>query len=432
MAADKKLGLWTASALVVGSMIGSGIFSIPVTLAPFGGISLLGWAFAAFGALVLARVMGKLSQVIPGTGGPYAYSREAFGNLAAFVVAWGYWISVWTTNAAITITFVSYLSVFIPALAESTLLAGGTGLFTLWLLTAINSHSVKHGGQLQLVSTLLKVLPIIVVSIGGFFVFKSSHFSPFNLSEASNLKAITVTSVFCLFAFMGLEAATVPAGNIKNPKKTIPRATMMGTSLVILIYILSSVALFGIIPPQEMAGSVAPFSDAAAAMWGENARYLIAAGACISAFGALNGWILIQGQMPLAMAQDRLLPKAFAKTNKNNSPSFGIVVSSIIITLLLVFNQSRGLNDLYAFMLLLTAVTVLAAYLLSALSLGYFAIKRKQGFAPNLSNIALSLLGTVFSIWMIIGSGMEAIKWGLLAIVAGLPIYFWNIRKKKT
>lgn len=426
----KQLGLWTATSLVVGSMIGSGIFSIPTALAPFGGISLLGWVFSALGALVLATVMSKLSRVIPTTGGPYAYSREAFGNLTAFIVAWGYWISVWTTNAAITITFISYLSVFIPELAENTFLATGTGLLTLWSLTALNSYSVKGGGQLQIISTVLKVLPIIAITIVGFFFFDASHFVPFNKSSSSSLQAITICTAFCLFAFMGLESATIPAGNIKDPKKTIPRATMLGTGFVILIYIFSSVSLFGILPPDQLTTSVAPYSDAAASLWGENARYFVAAGACISAFGALNAWILIQGQLPLAMAHDRLLPKAFGKTNKNAAPSFGIIFSSIIVTVLLVANQAKGLNGLYSFALLLTAVTVLLSYLMSALALGSFALKQQHGFRLTIGNSLMVIIATAFSIWMFIGSGVEANLWGLGSMAAGIPIYFWFKRKK--
>lgn len=428
----KQLGLWTVSSLVVGSMIGSGIFSIPTALAPYGGISLLGWAFSALGALVLALVMSKLSRVIPATGGPYAYSREAFGDLTAFIVAWGYWISIWTTNAAITITFISYLSIFIPAIAENTLIATGTGLLTLWSLTTINSYSVKSGGQLQLISTILKVLPIIAITVVGFFYFDPSHFVPFNRSDSSSLQAITICTAFCLFAFMGLESATIPAGNIKNPKTTIPRATMLGTLFVIGIYILSSVSLFGILSPDQLDTSVAPYSDAAASLWGESASNLVAAGACISAFGALNAWILIQGQLPMAMANDSLLPKAFGKTNKNAAPTFSIIFSSIIVTILLVANQSKGLNGLYSFALLLTAVTVLLSYLMSALALGSFALKKKHGFSVTFSNIILVVIAVAFSIWMFIGSGPEANLWGLGSIAAGVPVYFLCKRKTNT
>ncbi|MFT6214726.1 MAG: APA family basic amino acid/polyamine antiporter [Roseivirga sp.] len=428
---SKQLGLWTLTSLVVGGMIGSAIFSIPTTLAPYGGISLLGWAFASAGALVLAKVFSKLSAVIPAIGGPYAFSRKAFGDLTGFIVAWGYWISIWTTNAAITITFVSYLSVFFPVLSENSLMAAITGLATLWSLTLINSHSVKSGGNIQVVFTILKLLPILAITIVGFFFFEAAHFIPFNRSGSSSIQAITITTAFCLYAFVGFEAATLPAGNVKNPAKTIPKATIIGTIFVTAIYILSSLSLFGILSPDQILTSVAPYSDAAANLWGEKARYLVAAAACLSAFGALNGWVLLQGQLPLAMAKDDMMPKIFSKTNKNSSPSFGILISSVIVSVLLIANQSKGLNGIYAFVLLISAVTVLISYLASSLAFGKFMFKRSYGFKPSFTNILLLIVSVGFSIWMFIGSGLEANLWSLGGIAAGLPIYYYYKHKKK-
>ncbi len=426
---NKKLGVWTTTALVVGGMIGSGIFSLPSSLAQYGGISLFGWVFAAIGAFILAKIFGYLSKVIPATGGPYAYSRKGFGDFVAFFVAWGYWLSIWATNAAITITFVSYLGVFIPALKESTSLSLITGLITIWSLTALNSYSVKAGGKTQLITTILKIVPLVVVTIGGLFFIQFAHFKPLNISEVSSFKAITICTALCLFAFMGLEAATIPAGNIKNPGKTIPKATMMGTVLVTIIYIISSFALFGVLPPAEIANTASPFAAAASKMWGPNAEYLVAAGACISTLGALNGWILIQGQVPMAMAQDGLFPEQFARTNKNEAPYFSIIASSIVITVLLLLNQSRGLADIYTYMVLLTTVTVLVAYIFSIAAYGLFAAEHKYGLSASISNILLVSFGFGFSIWMMIGSGHEAVFLGFIGLLLGIPIYIWNKRK---
>lgn len=428
-ATKNKLGLWTTTALVVGGMIGSGIFSLPTSLAQYGGISLFGWVFSAIGAFILAKIFGYLSKVIPATGGPYAYSRKGFGDFVGFFVAWGYWLSIWATNAAITITFVSYLGVFIPALQESTSLSLITGLVTLWLLTALNSYSVKAGGKAQLITTILKIIPLAVVTIGGLFFIQFVHFKPLNISEISSFKAITICTALCLFAFMGLESATIPAGNIKSPEKTIPKATMLGTILVTIIYIISSFSLFALLPPTEIASSASPFAAAASKMWGSNAAYLVAAGACISTLGALNGWILIQGQVPMAMAKDGLFPKPFAKTNKNESPYFSIIASSLVITALLLLNQSKGLADIYTSMVLLTTVTVLVAYIFSIAAFGLFAAESKLGLSPSITNIALTALGFAFSIWMMIGSGQEAVFLGFIGLLLGIPIYIWNKRK---
>ena len=426
---QQPLGLLTVTCLVVGGMIGSGIFTLPSSLAQFGGIGLMGWVVAAAGALVLARMYGQLSKVIPKTGGAYPYCREAFGEFPSFIVAWGYWLSIWSTNAAIALTFTGYLSIFIPAVGQG-INTALTSIAVIWILTAINSRSIYWGGKMQVITTLLKIIPILVVAIAGVFFFDSSYFIPFNLSESSSLKAITTASAMCLFAFMGLEAASVPAGNIKNPEKTISKATLLGTWIVVVIYILSTISLFGILPPAQVQNSLAPFSDAAQKMFGSGAEYFIAAGACISTFGGLNTWILVQGQMPMALAQDQLLPAVFAKKNQNDTPALSIIISSVFITLLLLFNQSKNFSNLYSFMILLTAVTVLVSYLSTALVYAYFSLKGIKGFQWTLKSGLYSIIGIGFSVWMIIGSGLEATLWGAIGLLLGIPIYLWKKKKQ--
>ncbi len=427
---SKKLGFWAATSLVVGSMIGSGIFSLPIALAEFGGISLFGWLIAAAGAFTCAKIMIALSKVIPVTGGPYAYSRAGFGDLLGFLVGWGYWLSIMTTNAALVMTIISYLGVFFPILVEQTIVGLLVGVAILWVITTINGHSLKAAGKTQLVATVLKLIPLAIITIGGLFFINFSHFSPLNISGQSSFQAITVTTAYCLFAFLGLEAATIPAGSIKNAEKTVPRATLLGTMFVTAIYMLSSFSLFGILPPEEIANTVSPFADAASKIWGANAMYFVAAGACISALGTLNGWVLMQGQMALGVAQDGLFPKAFAKVNKNLSPTFGIVVSSCIATLLVLVNQSKGLSGIYTYMVLLTTVFNLVAYIFSIGAFALFGAERKYGLKPTVTNIVLSIIAFGFSIWMIIGSGETAVMAGFIGLLAGIPVYIWNKRKR--
>ncbi len=409
-------------------MIGSGIFTLPSTLAKFGGLGLSGWIISAIGALVLAKVFGIVSKLIPETGGPYAYTKSAFGDLPAFIVGWGYWLSIWATNSAIALTFTGYLSVFLPVLADPFWTAVCC-VGVIWILTMINARSVNAGGKMQLVTTILKVVPIMAVAIAGIFIFNIDNFSPLNPSQSSSIEAITISSALCLFAFMGLEAATIPAGNIKNPEKNISRATLLGVVIVVAVYLLSSISLFGILPPSEVEASLAPFSDAAEKIFGYNARYFIAAGACISTFGALNGWILIQGQLPLAMARDKVMPKVFSKLNNRETPSLGIIITSLLITVLLLMNQSRSFSNLYSFMVLLTTVTVLISYLATVLVYLSFLIKKQHGLILDFKSGLIAFLGIGFSLWMIIGSGLEAILWAGIGLIIGVPFYIWMKRK---
>lgn len=406
-------------------MIGSGIFTLPSALAQFGGISLLGWVVGAAGALVLAFILGKLSKAIPKSGGSYAYTKRAFGDFPAFLVGWGFWLSMLSTNVAIALTFTGYLSIFIPSIESSTFLTAGISLFIIWLLTTINSRSVRSGGNLQVVTTVLKIVPVLIVAVGGIFFFNIDHFKPFNLSGGSSTQAIMGASVLCFYAFLGIETATIPADNIKEPEKNISRGTIIGVLVVVFLYIFSSVSLFGVLPSGEVATSLAPLSDAATKIFGGGAKYWVAAGACISTFGALNCWILIQGQIAQSMAKDGFLPQKLAYKNKNNSPSNAIIVTSILVSILLIMNMTKGFASLYSFMVLLSTITALWFYLSAAMVYAYFSYHKMYGFSLNFKSILVSILGLGFSIWIFVGSGAEALIWGSIGMLLGVPFYFY-------
>ncbi len=427
---SKQIGLWTTTSLVVGNMIASGLFMLPATLGIYGGISLIGWLISGAGAICLALVYSWLSKLKPlATGGPYAYTREGMGDFAAFLVAWGYWISVWCTNAAISVAFVSYLTAFIPALGTNPILAVGTGLAAIWFLTWINTKGIREAGVVQVITTVLKLAPLLIITIGGLFYLNADHFIPFNVSSQSNLSAITSTTTLTLFAFLGLECATIPSGNVKNPEKTISRATIIGTLLTTFVYIAGTVAVMGIIPPSVLHESQAPFADAAASIWGENARYLVAGGAVISTFGALNGWILVQGQMPMAAARNHLFPRVFAKENKNETPALGLVISSVLISVLTTMNFSNSLADTYKFAILLGTLTCLVAYLFSIVA--FVLIDNKQS-GIRWGKMFVALLAFLYSMWAVIGSGEETVYWGFILLMAGLPFYVWIQLQRKS
>lgn len=428
---ERKIGLWTSTSLVIGNMIGSGVFLLPATLAAHGGISIFGWLGSSLGAIVLALLFSRLSKKIPNAlGGPYAYSKAGLGEFAGFLVAWGYWMSIWATNASLAIGFVSYLGVFIPELVENTPLAIGTGVGAVWFLTWINTLGVKEAGFVQAITVILKLIPLILISIVGLFFVNMDNFIPFNATDQSNFAVITATATLTLFAFLGLESATIPTGNVENPERTIPRATMIGTVVTIVVYILGSFAVMGMIPNETLKVSNAPYADAAAIMWGENARYLVAFGAIVSTFGALNGWILLQGQMPLAAAKDKLMPKIFARENKRGVPYVGIIISSVLISVLMLMSKSDSLGEMYEFMILLTTLTVLIAFIFSAAAYGVLILQDKYWKKTQISNMIIAILAFVFSLWAIVGAGAETVYWGFVALLAGVPFYIWMKRSE--
>ena len=423
----KKLGLWMCTSLVVGNMIGSGVFLLPASMAPYGGISIIGWAVSGTGSLLLALVFAHLSQMVPKVGGPYAYARVGFGDFAGFLVAWGYWISTLATNAAIAVAFVSYLTVFWSALASEPLLAAAVALGAIWFLTWINVSGVRNAGVVQLWTTVLKILPLVCVAVFGFFYFNIENFIPFNPSGQSPFTAVTATVALTLWAFLGFESATVPAEDVANPGRTIPRATILGTLIAAAVYTVSTTVVMGIIPAKELAVSTAPFADTAQKVWGPWAAYLVGMGAVISCFGALNGWILLQGQIPMAAALDRLFPAPFARISKKGTPASSLVLSSVLVTLLIALNYTKGLVELFTFIILLATLTCLIPYVFASMSELMILIRDRHLFSGRklLGAGTISVLGFLYSMWAVAGSGRDIVYWGFLLLLAGLPVYVW-------
>jgi basic amino acid/polyamine antiporter, APA family len=414
-----------ATALVTGNMIGSGIFLLPSSLASFGGISLVGWGFSAAGALTVALVFAGLSRQVSGSGGPYIYTRAAFGDLPGFLVGWGYWISMVAGNAAIAIALVGYLTVFFPALGEFPVLATSVALATIWLLVLVNVIGVKEAGVVQLVTTCLKLLPLLLIGLVGLFFLQPAHFEPWNLSGDSSLSAITATAALTFWAFMGMECANIPADEVRDPEKTVPRAAIGGTLLAAAVYIPSTIAVMGLIAPEQLALSTAPYADAARLLFSDWAYYLVAAGAVIACFGALNGWTLCVGQLPLAAAKDQLFPASFGTLSRYGTPALGITISSTLVSALVVMNYSKGLVDQFTFVILLATLTALLPYLVCALSRIVLALRAGDGRLVSRLDYAVAVLASAFSTWAIIGTGVESIIWGCVLLAVGLPVFFW-------
>ena len=427
-----KLGLWTSTSLVVGGMIGAGVYLVPATMATFGSVSLLGWAFAAIGTFFIARVFSGLSKMAPGAaGGLYAYTRHGFGDFAAFLVGWGYYLSVVTANAAITVSFVGAMSTFFPILKTNAVAAIAAGLGAIWGLTWINTRGIKASGEVQLVTSILKIVPLVAIAIGGLFFIKAANFLPFNNSGGSVFDAISSAAAIAMFALVGIECATIPAENVENPGKTVSRATMIGLGVTVLVYLLGAISIIGVIPESVLKNSASPYADAAVVIFGSSARYWAGAGAAIAAFGCLNGWILVQGQIPYAMASDKLFPGAFGWLNKKGAPYVGIIISSIIISLFMAMNYTKGLVDQFRFLSLMATITTLVPYLFCAAA--YLIIRFSKKHADSggwVAAIFVAVMAFAYSLWAIAGAGQTAVFYGFLLLLAGLPFYVWVVYKK--
>jgi APA family basic amino acid/polyamine antiporter len=426
----RELGFWTAVALVVGNMIGSGVFLLPASLAGYGGLSLIGWIVSATGSVLLAIVFARFARLLPSSGGPYAYTRRAFGDLPGFLVAWGYWISVWCANAALAVAFVGYLDPFLPSIVRSPPRAALLAVATVWLLTAVNIRGARDAGRLQVLTTFFKVMPLAVIAIAGLAYFEPAHFAIAEPSASAFGGRLMAVVTLTLWAFLGLESATIPAGLMRDPDRTIPRATVTGTLLAAVIYILSTIGVMSLVAPAALSSSTAPFADAARVIGGDSAAGFVAIGAAISCFGALNGWILIVGQLPLAVARDGLFPPLFSRVTSRNTPAAGMILAGVLSTALIAMNYSRGLVDLFTFIILLATLSTLVPYTscsLAALLMSTGWLERWRT-APSAGAAAVAALAFGYSIVAIIGAGGEVIRWGAVLLAAGLPVYLWMRR----
>jgi len=413
-----------AVALVMGNMIGSGVFLLPASLAPYGGISLVGWLVSTAGSVLLALVFARLSRLHPAAGGPYAYTRQAFGNLAGFLVAWGYWISIWCTNAALSVAFVGYLDPFVPSVVRDPLKAAALAIATLWLLTAVNVRGVRTAGRVQVVTTALKILPLAVVGVAGLVFLEPSHFAIAETGGRAIARGVTATATLTLWAFLGLECATIPAGSIRDPERTIPRATVTGTLLAGILYVVSTVGVLGLLAPAELGRTSAPFAEAARTFAGDRAAAAVALGAAVSCFGALNGWILIVGQLPMAVAQDGLFPRVFGRLSARGTPVVGMMVAGVLSTALVAMNYSKNLVDLFTFIILLATLSTLVPYAFCAMA-GFM----RRGPRMTAGASVIAALAFAYALWAIGGAGAEVVYWGFLLLMAGLPVYAWVVSK---
>ncbi len=421
------LGFWPCLALVVGTLIGSGIYLLPAQLAPYGWNALAGWLLTIGGALCIALIFARLSQALPSAAGPYAFVERAFGRLPAFAIAWSYWISVWVGNAAIAVAATSYLSLFFPVLAAQPAAGAAAACAIVWLLTVLNCVSLRAVGQLQLATAMLKLVPLLLV-IGIAAVVLVAP-APGGRPELPPLTGLSLGSVneaaaLALWAMLGIEAAAWASRNVRDPGRNVPRATLIGTLMVGLFYLLVSAAIIFLLPAAEVAASDAPIASFAERFLGSGVGLVIGLFAAVSVIGALNGLVLLQGELPLAMARDGAFPAWFATTSPSGRPIRALVLSSLLTSLLIFANSSRTLGGLFTFMALLSTAAALVLYFTVAAAA--LELQRRNLVETRAGFLAVAGLASVYALWTFHGAGLEATGWALVLIAAGLPVYAFS------
>lgn len=422
----RGLGFWMCLALVIGNMIGSGVFLLPASLAPYGVNSIFGWLVTAAGSVLLAFVFARLARSYPDAAGPYVYPRKAFGEAAGFLTAWGYWMAVWIGNAAVVTGTVAYLSELVPAIKQT---VGGPAIAScaiIWILTFLNWRGVRQMGAVQIVTTILKVMPLLAIVVLAIVLLGKGDASVIRVDpQPLSLAAVTASATLTLWAFLGLESATVPAGSVIDPEKTIPRATLWGTAISTVLYVLACSTIVLLLPSAELAQSTAPFADVVRMFWGGNAAALLALFAFISGFGALNGWILVHGEMPAALARAGVFPKFFARQSKYGTPGTSLFITGGLLTIVVLFNYTDSMVTVFTKMLLISTLSTLVTYLscsVAALKLAWQGDLGLKGKSLGVLSV-VAILGAIYSIWTIFGAGLEAFYWGIGLLAAGVPVY---------
>jgi APA family basic amino acid/polyamine antiporter len=354
-------------------------------------------------------------------------------------MAWGYWMSVWVGNAAIAIGTIAYLSELVPAIKS---VQGGpqlTAVALIWILTFVNWRGVKQAGVFQLVTTVLKVMPLIAVIVLGIVLIAAGDQSVIKLEpQPFTMSAMTAAATLTLWGLLGLESATVPADNVIDPKRNIPLATLWGTVVTALIYVMACSVVILLIPGSQLAGSNAPFADAVRLFWGDGAASLLALFAFISGFGALNGWILIQGEMPRVLAKEKVFPDLFAHESRYRTPDYSLFITSGLVTIVMLMNYSGSMVKVFTLIILISTSAYLVMYLFCSLAAFKLAWRGDLGLKGRrlMWLLAVAMLAASYSAWTLYGAGPEAFWWGMGLFALGLPLYFlmkwWQRRTAPT
>jgi APA family basic amino acid/polyamine antiporter len=413
----------------VGSIIGTGVFTMPAVMAGAGTSSLITLGIISLGALLLGVLFGQLTKRVPSTdGGMYAYARHEFGDFAGYLTAWCYWITCWAGNAAIVASWVLYVESLFGIDNPSGWTNWGIALTGLWIPAVINLAGVRQMAWFQNITVVLKFLPLLLVATLGWFFVESANFGPFNASGGSLYDAINLAAGVALFSFIGVECASIAAGKVRNPRRNVGRASVIGTAAAGLLYVGVTAAVMGLVPHDQLVDDGAPFVAAFKTMF-DGAGWvgkLVALTAVISGIGALNGWTMVTAEMPRAAATDGLFLHHFDKENRAGVPWFGIVVSTLVASLLMGWSYSSDTGlDVFVYLVGLSVVTVAIPYFISACAqLAYLVSGRRRVEGWTLArDLTIAVVGGMFSMWVTFSSGYLAVYQTVLLLMIGIPLY---------
>lgn len=431
----KEMSLLMATALVIGNMMGSGIFMLPASLAQLSspGASLVAWLITGAGSVIIALSFAKLGTLLPHTGGPYEFSKHAFGEFAGYLSAWLYWNGSWIGNAAILIGVVSCLSVVFPAIASHPTTGLLVSMALLWGFTLLNIVGVKQASKVQTIFTAVKLLLFLLFIVLACFGGHTANVGEL-FPAGKGLSTLPAAATLTLWAFTGLESAAVSGGEIRNSERNIRRSTMYGIIITAILYIAISYGAMLSLPQEVLAKSNAPLIDAMINLIGRNASIAIALAAFVSVAGTAIGWLMVTARISFAAGVDGWFPPIFGKVHpKYKTPHASLIISAVLVNILLALNFSKGLSGAFTFISLLATLSFLPIYVITCAAEIILAINHKLPLRAMrfMAQSLIPIIGFGYGCWAIYGSGAETVMYGFLLILGGIPFYTYRSVKKK-
>ena len=426
---SNKIGLLPAILMVAGNMMGSGVFMLPANLAGIGSIAIIGWLITVVGAIALGLVFAKLTEVTTAAGGPYAYARKAFGDYMGYQTNLVYWLANVIGNVGLAVAGLVYLTPFFPELRDPLVMALAQ-IAVIWFFTYANILGPRVVGRMQGITTTVALFPIVGVALLGWFWFNpETYMEGWNVSGESSLTAVGMTLNFTLWAFIGVESASVSTAVVKNPAKNVPIATVVGVLLAAVCYVLSSSAIMGIIPNKELVSSSAPFSQAVSIALGSTAGKIVALCAAVGCLGSLAGWTLLVGQTAQAAAKDGLFAGIFARVNRRGVPSAGLAIVAGIMTLQVLATMSPTASEQFGKIASIAVIMTLLPYIYSSVAIKILG-REKMSDREGLFYTIVGLIAAVYSLSAMIGSNSEQTRWALIFVISTIIFYELSVNRK--
>jgi basic amino acid/polyamine antiporter, APA family len=431
----KEIGLLEAITVVIGVVIGSGIFFKASSVFKNAGTPMLGimaWVVGGLITLASALTVAEVAAAIPKTGGIFIYLKELYGEKWAFLFGWMQTIIyVPGVAAALSIVFVTQTTYFIPSLTD--IQKKIFAIVILFFIMGINVLSTKFGSKVQVFATIGKLIPIFVIIVYGLLKGTAHDFSPSATSSAAvGATGFGAAILGTLWAYDGWVSVGNMAGELKNPKKDLHRSIIIGLAVIIIVYILINIAIINIIPVNKVIASSKPASDAAVILFGSSGAALISAGIMISIFGALNGYLMTGVRIPFAMAQDNLFPfaKFFGKVNEKFETPINSFLFEVILACLYVLSGSFDtLTNLVVFVMWIFFVMCVA---------GIFILRSKHKHLERPYTVPLypiipliGIVGGVYILASTLKTDTSNALYGIIVTLVGLPIYLFINKKNK-